>query len=98
MAGFDPSEPRDDHGRWTNGFGASLKLPKFFRENIGNYIINEAIAFAPYRSKNVTNEQEDAEVRNAPEYKQFMEHVNNIASGLGLEIASNIDTWGLCRQ
>ncbi len=63
MAGFNPSEPRDDHGRWTSAFGSSLKYPKYFRENMGNYIVNEAIAFAPYRTRNVSNEQEDEEVR-----------------------------------
>lgn len=87
MAGYDPNEPRDSAGRWTDGGDAIKSAASDGKPPI-------EIAYATYRVKPVSNDKQDEEIRNSPEYKLQQEAISEAAAGLGIEIAKKDDTWG----
>lgn len=82
---FDPNEPRDERGRWTDAGDAIQKAA-------GNRDIG--IAFAPYRAKSVETTQQDEQIRNGEDYKLYQQTVNDAAKSLGIEILNTANTWG----
>lgn len=84
---FDPNEPRDERGRWTDAGGAIKAAASDGKNDIG-------IAYATYRSKEVSNAQQDTEIRNAPEYQRQQEAIKEAAAGLDIKILDKADTWG----
>lgn len=52
------------------------------------------IAFAPYRSKNVSTLEQANEVRQAEDYKIHQQVFEDAAKGLGIEVNHKKDTWG----
>lgn len=86
MSGFNEDQPRDERGRWTDA-GAAIRAAASDGGQVG-------IAFAPYRSRAVNSDQEDAQIRSAPDYKQYQETLKEAAAGLGISIQDKLDTWG----
>src|SRR5512134_3448645 len=82
---FDPDQPRDELGRWTDA-GSAIRAAASDGD-VG-------IAFAPYRSRAVNSDQQDREIRSAPEYKLYQETLKEAATGLGIDIQEKLDTWG----
>jgi hypothetical protein len=52
------------------------------------------VAFAPYRSRNVSSLEEDAEIRNADDYKKHQKVLTEAAKAIGVNVEQNRDTWG----
>lgn len=82
---FDPDQPRDEAGRWTDAGGA-------IRAAASDGPVG--IAFAPYRSRRVNSDQEDRDIRSSPEYQTQQEMVREAAAGLGIDVLDKLDTWG----
>lgn len=97
--GYDPNEPRDELGRWTdsiNNMNIHPDAKKKMLEKIQSDAANEktTLAFAPFREQNVSSMSQDLDIRNSPEYKLYLENANKLADELGIKINSSMETWG----
>lgn len=90
---YDPDEPRDEAGRWTDGVtssdapaGAKLKMIDRMRQ--------EELGFAPYRSQHTDTIEKDQQTRDTTEYKQYIGAVEDMANKLHVDVVDKADTWG----
>lgn len=88
---YDPNEPRDWHGRWTDA-GISEPVQKKMQSGLDEE--KRLLGFAPFREQAVFTEELDREIRDSPEYKLYLQNVSDLANQLGVQITDSMNSWG----